>query len=140
LVLDITVPATERYRVYVDDAAVDSVPASLDEPIAFGLMGSSRLRSTNPPIRPSSYCAILHRCRPAQLKRILIAQTFNTREISCEPRAFATRCHPGHGYILIGEEEMMILPVFLDQDEKRLNYTTKAVHNCLSHDDWKDEI
>jgi UbiD family decarboxylase len=54
--------------------------------------------------------------------------------------AFATRCHPGHGYILIGEEEMMILPVFLDQDEKRLNYTTKAVYNCLSHDDWKDEI
>jgi hypothetical protein len=43
------------------------------------------------------------------------------------------------GHILIGEEEMMILPVFLDQDEKRLNYTTKAVCNCLSHVDWKDE-
>jgi UbiD family decarboxylase len=53
--------------------------------------------------------------------------------------AFATRCHPGYGQIRIGEEEMMILPVFLNQDEKRLNYTCKAVFNCLSHDDWKEE-
>jgi hypothetical protein len=34
---------------------------------------------------------------------------------------------------------MMILPVFLDQNEKRLNYTTKVVYNCLSHDDWTAE-
>jgi hypothetical protein len=39
---------------------------------------------------------------------------------------------------LIGEEEMMILPVFLTQDEKRLNYTTKVVYNCLSRDDWPE--
>jgi len=52
--------------------------------------------------------------------------------------AFATRCHPGRGEIRIGEEEMMILPVFLTQDEKRLNYTTKVVYNCLSRDDWPE--
>jgi UbiD family decarboxylase len=52
--------------------------------------------------------------------------------------AFATRCHPGRGEILIGEEEMMVLPVFLTQDEKRLNYTTKVVYNCLSRDDWPE--
>jgi len=53
--------------------------------------------------------------------------------------AFATRCHPGRGEIRMGEEEMMILPVFLTQDEKRLNYTTKVVYNCLSRDDWPEE-
>jgi UbiD family decarboxylase len=53
--------------------------------------------------------------------------------------AFATRCHPGYGHMTMGEEEMMILPVFLRQDEKRLNCTCKVVYNCLSQDDWKSE-
>jgi UbiD family decarboxylase len=52
--------------------------------------------------------------------------------------AFATRCHPNSGEIYIGEEEMMILPVFLGPDEKKLNYTTKVVHNCLTRDDWPE--
>lgn len=52
--------------------------------------------------------------------------------------AFATRCHPGAGEVRIADEEMMILPIFLSQDEKRLNYTTKVVYNCLSHDDWTE--
>jgi UbiD family decarboxylase len=53
--------------------------------------------------------------------------------------AFATRCHPISGAIPMEREEMMILPIMLDADEKHQNYTTKAVFNCLYQQGWNRE-
>ncbi len=53
--------------------------------------------------------------------------------------AFATRCHPVIGEVAFGHEATTNLPVFLDSKEKLEFLTTKAVYNCLSHDDWTPE-
>jgi UbiD family decarboxylase len=72
-------------------------------------------------------------------KIIVVENDIDITDISQVVWAFATRCHPGHGEIQLGEEEMMVLPVFLEGDDKRRNFTTKVIYNCLSHDDWTRE-
>ncbi len=60
----------------------------------------------------------------------------NTNEVLW---AFASRCHPGSGEVLFGKEAYNNLPVFLTSKEKLEYLTTKAIYNCLSHDDWTPE-
>jgi 4-hydroxy-3-polyprenylbenzoate decarboxylase len=57
----------------------------------------------------------------------------NTNEVLW---AFASRCHPGTGEVLFGKEPYGNLAVFLSSKEKLSYLTTKAIYNCLSHDDW----
>ncbi len=60
----------------------------------------------------------------------------NTNEVLW---AFASRCHAGSGEVLFGKEAYNNLPVFLTSKEKLEYLTTKAIYNCLSHDDWTPE-
>jgi 4-hydroxy-3-polyprenylbenzoate decarboxylase len=53
--------------------------------------------------------------------------------------AFASRCHPGIGEVLFQKEGSNNLPIFLASKEKLEYLTTKAIYNCLSHDDWTPE-
>lgn len=60
----------------------------------------------------------------------------NTNEVLW---AFASRCHPGTGEVLFNKESYGNLAVFLSSKEKLSYLTTKAIYNCLSHDDWTPE-
>lgn len=57
----------------------------------------------------------------------------NTNEVVW---AYATRCHPGTGEIVLEHEATSGLAIYLTQTEKNSFLSKKSVFNCLSSEEW----